>query len=111
MSESINKAMIEELKDLMGDDFGMLIETFISDSEQRIIDLNVAITANNATDLREIAHGLKGSSSNLGAEELASISYTLESMGLHAELDDAAGNYQKLIAEYSKVKDYFTSLL
>jgi len=111
MSESINKVMIEELKELMEDDFSLLLETYLTDGDQRLVDLDNAIKDKNIKQIRELAHSLKGSSSNLGAETLAEISYKVETMGRETELagiDDAVTQLKK---EYKEVKKYFLSIL
>jgi len=111
MSETINKAMIEELRELMEDDFPLLIETFLTDSDQRLSDLIKAQSVSDATQIRELAHGFKGSASNLGAEALANISYEAESMGRENELDGVEDVIARLSKEYQQVKEYFQSLL
>jgi len=110
MADSINTEMIESLKDLMEDDFPILIETFLTDCDKRIVDLNLAIAEGNAVEVRELAHGFKGSSSNLGAEELANICFTLETMGRTDDLGKANDIYLQLNDEYQTVKKYFNSI-
>jgi len=111
MSKFINKAMIEELKVLMENDFPLLIETFLTDGDQRLDALDKAILDTNPAKIREVAHALKGSSANLGAETLANISYEIESMGRENNLDSIDENITQLKEEYQKVKDYFQSLI
>jgi len=111
MTDSINTSMIEDLKELMEEDFPILIETFLTDCEKRLDDLKEAISENNAKEIRELAHGFKGSSSNLGAVLLSDISFKLEIMGRENELEEAEHTNQLLNNEYLKVKDYFTLLI
>ena len=111
MSDSINKDTIEELKMLMEDDFSILIETFITDSDERVDSLKSAIESMDANSVREIAHGFKGSSSNLGAVRLSEVSFELESMGRDNCLDNAPVKYDELLNAYSEVREYFNSLL
>ena len=111
MPESINMTTIEELKDLMEEDFPILIETFIMDCDKRLIDLNAAISNANAKDIRDLAHGFKGSSSNLGAEKLSDISHVIESMGRTEQIADVSTPFAELNAEYEIVKSYYNSLI
>ncbi len=111
MSESINKVMIEELKELMEDDFSLLLETYITDGDQRLLDLDKAINDKNAKNISEIAHALKGSSSNLGAETLAETSFKIETMGREADLAGVDDEVAQLKKEYQEVRDYFQELL
>jgi len=111
MAVSINKEMIEELKELMEDDFPLLINTFLEDSEKRLADLNLALAENNANEVRELAHGFKGSSANLGAEKLAEISSVLETMGRTDKLSGFESKFKELDNEYKIISEYFKSLL
>ena len=111
MTHSVNTDMIEELKELMEEDFPLLIETFLTDSDKRMLDLEAAISENNAIEIRELAHGFKGSSSNLGAEKLAEISFIIETMGREDDLSDIAQAYTQLNENYRLVKEYFSSLI
>ena len=109
--ETINKEMVEQLKELMEEDFPLLINTYLTDSDKRLQDLSLAITEKNAKEIRELAHGFKGSSSNLGADKLAEISHSLESMGDTEQLADSAVTLEALANEYEQVNAYFKSLL
>ena len=111
MVDSINKSMIEDLKELMEDDFPLLIETFLTDCEERLVALDTAILESNATEIRELAHGFKGSSSNLGADQLSEISFTLETMGRDNNISDIEQANTKLNTEYQLVKEYFNSII
>ncbi|PCJ49989.1 MAG: histidine kinase [Gammaproteobacteria bacterium] len=110
MTSRINKQMIEELKDIMEEDFPLLIDTFITDSDKRLNDLQLAVSQQNAVSIRELAHGFKGSSSNLGAEKLAEISFSLETMGRTEQLVAAENTLKDLADEYKIVHEYFKSL-
>ena len=111
MTESVNLAMLDELKMLMEDDFSILLETYIQDSDQRLEALGSAISTANSAEVRELAHSFKGSSANLGAQPLADICLTLETMGREGTLDGADAAYESLKQEYSQVRAYFTSQL
>jgi HPt (histidine-containing phosphotransfer) domain-containing protein len=111
MTETINKVMIEELKELMEEDFPLLINTFLEDSSKRLVALELAIAEDNANEVRESAHGIKGSSSNLGAAKLAEISSNLETMGRTGDLSEAVAMFSEMNNEYKIVLEYFTSLL
>ena len=111
MVDSINNSMIEDLKELMEDDFPLIIEIFLTDSESRLIGLNKAILESNATEIRELAHGFKGSSSNLGADKLSEISSTMESMGRDNNLSNIEAVNTELNTEYQFVKEYFNSIV
>lgn len=111
MSDSINTQMIDELKELMEDDFSVLLETYITDSDERIDALQSAIIDNESEQVRELAHAFKGSSANLGASQLSELCYSLENMGRDAKLDEAPAAMDEVKAEYQHVREYFKGLL
>ena len=111
MIKSINNDMLDELKELMEEDFHLLIETYISDADKRVEQLSDAIASNNSKEVRELAHSLKGSSSNLGAELLAQLSQVIENKGANDNLTGIKDDYDALQAEYTVVSDYFKTLV
>lgn len=111
MTDSVNKDMLSELKMLMEEDFPILIETYITDSHERLIALEDAISSQDSGEVRELAHSFKGSSANLGAQPLADICFKLETMGREGSLGGAEEIYSELKTEYQQVRDYFNSQL
>ena len=111
MSDNINTHMIDELKELMEDDFPVLIETYIEDGDERIESLQSAIDDNNSEQVREVAHAFKGSSANLGATKLSEVCYSLENIGREAKLVEAQAVLDSIKTEYQVVRNYFNSLL
>lgn len=109
MTESVNKDMLNELKLLMEEDFHILIETYITDSDERLKALQVAISSQDCGEVRELAHSFKGSSANLGAQPLADICFKLETMGRESSLAGADDVYSRLKAEYQIVREFFNS--
>lgn len=87
MSESVNTAMLDELKELLEEGFLELVNRFLSDGQDRIEKITAAIKANDSESLYIQAHGLKGSSRNMGADTLADICDQLESMGQSCDID------------------------
>src|SRR5690606_31919502 len=71
-------AILATFKDVMGDDFPHLIDTFIHDTDERIRHLHTAMPAGETASIRRTAHSLKGSSSNIGAAQLATLCSVIE---------------------------------
>jgi len=102
-NNSIDLDTLNELKEIMEDEFNILISVFISDGKDQIENLKQAIGSSNPEDIRRIAHTLKGSSSNLGLHHLSELSKTLEHNAADNKLDDAYELLQKIITEYEEV--------
>lgn len=77
---ALDPQQLSELIDLMGDDLGNLVEAFLRDSADRLQHLQRAVQQQDWDNARRQAHSLKGSSSNLGAVELAQRCQQLEAL-------------------------------
>lgn len=97
--------VLDELKVVMGDDFPLLIETFVGDSGPRLEQIGAAIASGDADALRRSAHSFKGSAGNMGARELAALCQQLESLGRDGRVDGAAGLLDAARREYRLVCD------
>lgn len=106
----VDEDTIIQLKELMGEDFSLLVNTFIKDTSAKIASINDAIASDNAELVRADAHGLKGSALNLSAKKLTELSYSLEMKGKDNNLDGAAQILAELEDEYRAVTGYLVSL-
>lgn len=91
MAESIDRAIVAELKALMGDEFEALLEAFREDSSQRLVAARQAWAGGDRSALHRQIHSLKGAAANIGAEVLAARCEALVSLaGAGARADIAA---------------------
>lgn len=104
MSMVLDFTMIEQLKALMEDDFWLLINTFIDDGDNRIKQLEAAFQASDQQQIMEIAHSLKGSSSNLGATILSDLCYQLQTQALEKSMADLAHFLPEVKQAYLEVR-------
>lgn len=110
MTKHIDMETLGQLKDLMGADFQLLIDTFISDSQKRIQMIEEAINNSDCESLRTSAHGLKGSALNLSAAILTELCYKLELMGKEKKADGAKEILHQVKTEYEAVKAVLSAL-
>ena len=87
-----------------------VIELFLRDLENRVPAISNAIDSNDALALTELAHGLKGSSLQIGAPGLAAIARDLESVGATTQLGSANGIFQQLNTEVRRVESALKQL-
>ena len=90
--------LVGELKDIMAEGFVTLVDSYQRDSAQRLAGMQEALAAGDRGQLRQLAHSLKGSSSNLGAVQVTALCIALE--GCVAE--SAPADLQALIDELNK---------
>lgn len=63
----LDSSVLVTLQDVMEDEYPVLLDTFLVDSEERLLILHHAEQAADALALRLAAHSFKGSCSNMGA--------------------------------------------
>lgn len=102
---SLNIQLITQLRDIMGNDFSKLIDTFVKDSAMRINDLDRALEEHNADAFRRSAHSFKGSAGNLGAIHLAELCRELEIIGAENRLEEAPVLMDRLKALYLEAEN------
>lgn len=95
MGESVHvdEVMLVSLKELLADKFTDLVEAYINDCEQRLERMSKAMVGLDLTVLKDEAHGIKGSSRNMGANSLAELCAVIEDQ---ARAGDSTGFEQKI---------------
>ena len=79
---------IEQIREVADGDIEFerdLIETFLSDSEEQIRGLEIALREQDAEEVRGRAHTIKGSSANAGAKVMQELAYQMEKIGAGKE--------------------------
>lgn len=104
------KDQIDELIDLMEDDFQDLVHTYVEDSEEKFPLLLTAIQAESCTDVAEVSHSLKGSSANICAADLSNILKKIETQARDENLSDALELFKDALHEFKSVKSQLIAL-
>lgn len=107
----LDRDILDELRVIMGSDFGGLLHTFLQDSKQRVEAIQREFAALNATGLRAAAHSFKGSSGNMGARQLAQLCKQLEELALAGDVAGCAPLVSGLAAEFAAVRQDVEALL
>lgn len=71
----LDHTVLNALQEVMEDEYPVLLDTFVCDSEERVRLLH---KSEDSIQLVAAAHSLKGSSSNMGATRLAELCHQLE---------------------------------
>ena len=85
----MDQELLSELQDIMGSDFATLVASWQKDTAQRLSGIQDALSLGDATQLRQVAHSLKGSSSNLGARAVVGLCIEMEKLANLNQLDQA----------------------
>ncbi len=102
---SLDMQMLNELRSVLGDEFGELIDEFLCDTQGRIQEIKQAVADEDAKTVRWVAHSMKGSSSNVGAVALSDESHCLEKMARSGNIIGMGGTLRSLIEEFNKVSE------
>ena len=83
-----------------------LIESFLTDTERHITDLESAVREEDGEALKLQAHAIKGSSANAGATRLEEIAVRLEEIRVEMESERARELIEDLRSEFERVREY-----
>jgi len=105
---AINSSVLDDYKDVMGDDWGEfvvdLIDTFLLTAPRLITDMRQAQAENNLEILERSAHSLKSNGKTFGAVELAESANDLEKMASMGELQNPQGKLDLIERHFQVVK-------
>ena len=110
VSQVIDMVALERLKEHVGD-IVPVAAIFLQSLERRISELEQAITHHDAEAINKVAHTLKGSSSQFGAEELAHLCMLAENMGKSGNIQQIDRIYKQIVLAAGKVRRFFTEQL
>lgn len=108
--EHLDYDTLNTLKQVMEDDFALLIDTFVQDSTDRISTLREVIKGSDTDLIRRAAHSFKGSSSNIGASHLSSLCAALEKKALEKRLEALDVDLDSIEREFAQVMVLLRSL-
>lgn len=102
--QHLDLQVVKELKDVMGDEFSLLVDTFVNDSALRIAAINEAVSSGSTDSIRRAAHSFKGSASNMGAVHLANLCGFMEERGRTGEIEGIEQLAQDISSTYRDVQ-------
>lgn len=102
-SPRLDAAMLAQLQELLGERFSELVERFIEDGERRITLLRNAIAQPDFDVVHAEAHGLKGSSRNIGANDLGALCDELEQLAKERNASTMPTLFAALEQEFAAV--------
>jgi CheY-like chemotaxis protein len=102
----VNTVALDKLQENIGE-IGPVLRVFLKSLEKRLKDVSVAVEEKNAEAVARAAHTIKGSSSQFGAEELASLCQQMENMGRENSLTQS----DSLLREIERAADRLREVL
>jgi len=104
-SLSYDVKVIASLREAVGEVVSSMITAFIEDTPIYIGKLNIALAENNARQVRDMAHTIKGSAANFGAVELVAASKLLEDGGAQEDLSDGVQLLKRISVAFEALQD------
>lgn len=105
MTDSVlDPRVFTDLRELMGDDLGEFIITYLGNSPQLIHKMEQALNNKDTEALFHAAHQLKGGSGSIGALKLADLALQIEKIGKSGSIDGISSLLQQLQAEYAQLE-------
>lgn len=111
VTDPVDLKKMGEHREELGDHFNKIIELYLQDTPPRIEALRSAAESADVHTLSEAAHGLRGSSSNLGTNVLAGLCQVLEEQAHTGVVDDPLDYVQRIEKEYARAKQVLEEIL
>ena len=102
--QHVDREVLDALREVMEDSYPDLLDTFLTDSESRLHQLQKTA---DAKVLAEVAHSFKGSASNMGAVRLAALCQELESEAKNKSPSDIARLVADISGEFADVRPIY----
>jgi len=106
----INTAALARLREHVGD-ITPVVGVFLRSLERRLTELEQAISHRDTQAINKVAHTMKGSSSQFGAEELAHLCLLAENMGKNSNIQQIDRIYTQIVRAVVDVKQFFSEQL
>ncbi len=104
----LDRSVLDGLRELSvpgePDILAELVGLFLEDAPPRLEALRAALDEGDARRVKEAAHALKGSSSNMGASRMAEICARLEEAGTLGDLIEAPDLLKRLETEFAQAR-------
>ncbi|NRR31336.1 Hpt domain-containing protein [Oxalobacteraceae bacterium] len=111
----INRRALDNIRALSSANGAALLErvlhAYIDDTPSHLQALRQAVAAANTASLRRVAHSLKSSSANVGADLLAQLSRDMEALGRDEHTDGAAALLSVMEREFKAVHAALNTIL
>ncbi len=100
----LDQTMLEELREIAGDETARIITVFLEDAPRLISTLEKAAAVPDLDAMRDAAHTLKSSSANVGAMALSAAAKRVELGARARKLERPAVAVALVIAEYARAR-------
>ncbi len=100
---TIDVSVHNEVRDLLGDEFAVLIDAYLEDTEHFVQAMQDACERDDLNAIELPAHSMKSSSANVGAMRLSSLARELEQQIRSGNPDDVLVQVAAVVEEFARV--------
>ena len=100
---TLDDKVIEQLKQDMGEDAVMVIESYVESIDEFLCDIENRTVRTSSADLHRWAHTIKSSAASIGAMRLAHLAAQLENSYIDRIQIDLGAQLQSMQQEYRRV--------
>lgn len=104
LPEDLDPVVQSTLRELMQDDYPLLLDTFIQDGNKRLATMASSLECQNWDAFRQAAHSFKGSCGNMGAEALQRVCDRAEQAAGRGDVEVASQSYLELCELFQRVQ-------
>lgn len=98
MASVIDTEVIAQLKEILGDDLSLVLDSFISESDGIEKDLREGMSSGNLDVVKQASHSMKSMAGNVGAMKLSELSDQIQVKAANQD----AGGVAELIPEFDE---------
>ncbi len=109
--QHLDHEALAELKDVMDEEFDILINTYLQDARERMALLQKAADDEDPSEYAKVAHSFKGSCINIGAPRLADFCLQAERAGKNEDLSESERQITAIREEFSRIDKELRVLL
>jgi len=106
----VNPSVLQRLREHVGD-IAPAVQVFLRSLDRRLAELEKAVQHRDALGINKVAHTMKGSSSQFGAEDLAFLCSLAENMGKSGNIQQIDRIFQQIVQSAHRVKQFFAEHL
>lgn len=108
---SLDFSIVGELREVMGEDFGMVVKSFLRTAPGLLNQLKEAAMSKDMDALIAPAHTLKSSSANVGAMKLSALAKFIEHQSRLGDLSNPVDPVKQMFAEFRKVGGQYLEMV
>lgn len=105
MDSVIDVVVLEQLKEMLGDDFVLILDSFRAEGKSIMLSMEQGSEASDMTAMKEGAHAMKSMSGNVGAMMLSDLSDKLQIAAANGDADSVADLWPQVKSQFSAALD------